>query len=1114
MSAQNPDDDAFGPTLVPSDAGPVSVDRVVDPALAPTMHGPSAGPGGDASKLTAEDPGRYRRGDEIGRGGMGCVVIAFDEHLGREVAMKELLVQQGGDSSAGLSVGVVTRFLREARVTGQLEHPSIVPVHELGQRADGALYYTMKRIRGRSLASVLRECRSVEDRLEHLIHFRKVCEAMAYAHSRGVVHRDLKPDNIMVGEFGETLIVDWGLAKVRGQDDPRAADIERRMERVSMIDSASSTLDGHALGTPAYMSPEQARGELAQIDERSDVWGLGAILFEILTGRPPHTGERAVEVLQKVLTERPPKVLEVESGAPAELAAIADRALLLDRSSRYPGAEALAAEIAAFQDGGQVHAYEYSSLDMVRRFVGRHRAASVAVLTVALAIVTATLLAYSGYRSEREARSLAEARSEEAVGRRELAETRQRELRVSLAEALLERAEAALDAGDPAAAAIYATGALLRDPANPASPEHAELTQGSDERRAARERVARAFSAYLDAEDARRFVFVRRVDGVSARGGLSPDGRSLVFPAGRELAIEPAIGGERRRIAIRAQSVLAFLDTPLDPERVVLSGDAPGVYSLTSGERLFALPDGTRAASANGDRLAVALEDGTVLVYASEGYAELGAFSASVPGAPDLAWVGEAIVVGGRGSSRAELWPWPPGERLASVELTAISHALAVAPDGSRIAAGFAEPSLAWLDPVTLAVNRSVSVDGPVSDVAWFGERHVASAEGRDRIVVRNVETMARLETLHVPTALGHSVQSGGRRGLLVALPFQDSSRLVRASVFRFERHRERRARTLPGVVMDVLVDLPRRRLVVATSRALASVSLIRDGLGEPGLLASLPPEVGHPLRLALAADGTIAAVTDLGAVLLHAPHAAEASVLIEPSERVPCALGLAFGPGDDVVFAGSASGAIRRWHRSRAEPLTPLEGHDGAVCGLDLGHDGATLASASRDGSVRLWDARDGTARRTFARQNASFSDLRFAADGARVVTANALGDVIVMRVVDGREEARFRAGEGWVERLAWSPDGLHILAAGADRTVRYYSDDGTRLLRVVRTRGLVRAVAFSPRGDQLFFTDARTVVRLPASPAVDARDPEALLRLAESRAGLRLEGLELVPN
>ena len=226
-------------------------------------------------------------------GGLGRVWLAHDSSLNRDVALKELRPQQASRSDA------CRRFLQEAQVTGQLEHPNIVPVYELGERPDGNQpFYTMRFIRGRTLR---REVAAYHQRRgagfdEPLIGrrllqaFVSICQAIAFAHSRGVIHRDLKPENIILGSFGEVLVLDWGLAKLRGQSE--SVDVAVGPEIRSDETSA-----GQVLGTPAYMAPEQAAGQIAEIDERTDIYGLGAILFEILAGRPPHQGGDTTDLL-------------------------------------------------------------------------------------------------------------------------------------------------------------------------------------------------------------------------------------------------------------------------------------------------------------------------------------------------------------------------------------------------------------------------------------------------------------------------------------------------------------------------------------------------------------------------------------------------------------------------------------------------------------------------------------------------------------------------------------------------------------------------------------------------------------------------------------------------
>jgi WD40 repeat protein len=380
---------------------------VLDPAGAPTMAGdgaPVAG-GEDAARVTLENPGRYAlkggraEAAEIGRGGIGRVLIAHDEHLGRDVAVKELLgdgASGGGATPVSQTAAMAARFLREARVTGQLEHPNIVPVYELGRRADGTLYYTMKLVRGRSMLAAIKDAGGLAGRLKLLPHFVDLCQAVAYAHSRGVVHRDLKPENAMLGEFGETVLLDWGLAKVRGKADIRGGELAREIRELKGAD-AGRTVDGSALGTPAYMSPEQADGKVEEIDERSDVWSLGAVLYEVLTGRPPFEGFTPFEVMGKVLKDAVTPPRELDAAIPAELAAVALKALTRDKPGRYQSAKQMAEEVEAYLTGARVGAYEYGSLELLKRAVKKNKALSLAVLAVFLVTVAGLLLVWRMY---------------------------------------------------------------------------------------------------------------------------------------------------------------------------------------------------------------------------------------------------------------------------------------------------------------------------------------------------------------------------------------------------------------------------------------------------------------------------------------------------------------------------------------------------------------------------------------------------------------------------------------------------------------------------------------------------------------------------------------------
>ena len=311
------------------------------------------------TSLRTVDDDEYRIERELARGGMGRILLATDRQ-GRRVAIKVLL-----DTGAAS----IWRFVRELQLTGRLQHPSIVTLHEAGRWRSGEPFFTMKLVEGQPLSEALQAASSLQARLELLPRLIAATDALAYAHHHGVIHRDLKPANVLLGAFGETVVIDWGLATRRGSSDPEPDDSG---ERNALGATNGLTLAGTALGTPAYMPPEQARG--LAVSERADVYGLGAILYHLLCGQPPYVGASAREVLQSVLAGSPTPLEARAPALPADLAAIVHRAMQPDPDDRYPTAKEMADDIRRFAAGQLVSAYSYPLGTLLRRWMRRYRA--------------------------------------------------------------------------------------------------------------------------------------------------------------------------------------------------------------------------------------------------------------------------------------------------------------------------------------------------------------------------------------------------------------------------------------------------------------------------------------------------------------------------------------------------------------------------------------------------------------------------------------------------------------------------------------------------------------------------------------------------------------------
>jgi serine/threonine protein kinase/WD40 repeat protein len=400
----------------------------VDPGI--SLAGGPGGPGGVRRGPAREYVERFARGGlasrrylsprEIARGGMGSIRCVWDNDLRRELVMKAMLLPS--DRSGGLDTRppdgrLLSRFLEEAQITSQLDHPGILPVHDIGVDSDGRLFFTMPLVKGEDLGKVIEKARRGEapwDRTRVLGAIVKALEAVAFAHSRGVVHRDIKPENIMVGRFGETYVMDWGLARVleQGEVDPRdtrrstfdaitelrnrgaAAPAPERSISTERSedddpDSPHATLDGDVIGTPGYMAPEQARGQRDRVGPRADVYSFGAILYQVLSGHMPYgdplSKKSGLSLLERILETEPTPLRKLEKDLPDELVAITAKAMSPQPEDRYPSVSELLEDVRAYLEGRVVKAHETGLWAEVTKWMRRNRLATT-IIAVSLVL--------------------------------------------------------------------------------------------------------------------------------------------------------------------------------------------------------------------------------------------------------------------------------------------------------------------------------------------------------------------------------------------------------------------------------------------------------------------------------------------------------------------------------------------------------------------------------------------------------------------------------------------------------------------------------------------------------------------------------------------------------
>ncbi len=954
-----------------------------------------------AAQVTSELPqvptSAYQRGKALGAGGLGVVVEARDARLGRTVALKEL--RRESPASAA-------RFVREALVTARLQHPGIVPIYEAGRWPGGAPFYAMKKVEGTSLAQAINARATLAERLALLPRLIAAADAIAYAHAQQVIHRDLKPHNIMIGEFGETLVIDWGLAKDLAA--PSVTDEPSAESSPPSSDSQSEqTAAGAVLGTAGYMAPEQARGEA--VSERVDVYALGAVLYQLLAGKAPPAGRLGEVPAPARLTE-----------GPRDLIAIVEQAMAPDPADRYASAGALVEDLRRFQTGQLVSVREYGAAERFARLIRRHRGPAI---IAALAIVALGVVGVISVRRVVAERDVARrARATEQATRLEAEQRR---------DALLHLQAKSLLGVDPTASIAWleqlpegrldvASGTIAADALSRGVARHVVRVHDGSVRGLVVGPNGVATSAGADGT-------IQRIDLATGTARevlrISEPVLSLAQAPGQDLVA----AGLTAEIQLIERGTPRLLDRTASPvNAIAFSPDAKDVVGgLIDGTALLwrggvgrpvTLGKATQEVrvvewSPDGTAIAAASFDGTLTVWRARDGAVLLHGAHGPGGVWALSWSSDSRTIASAGDDHtARVWRLDGGAPLVLAH-TAPVRAVAYQPDGRLATGGVDNAVHVWRPDGT--EERALPQDGDVLRMAASPDGKTWATAGADKLVrlwdVGGAAPRVFRGHEEYVTFVGFTPDGG----TLVSAG-QDGSVRVWSTA-------QPGARIAQGILRSV--EASGFLITESDDGVLRRVPF--DGASTP----FAPSDTVN--QFDLAADGRLLGVGVDGALTVWDPTGR--------ATQLPPAgfqLGHAAALGDVIVAAGWDSNL---WRWQGAAPPTAIPGHTSYVLNVLAVPSQDRFVTGGADATMRIWDLQ-GHVLAVLAGFRGPVHNLAVSPDGALVAGGDINGVVMVWQIADGAQVARYEH-RGYVRTLAWSPDSGRLASGGDDREVQVWT-------------------------------------------------------------------------
>ena len=1015
-----------------------------------SLADPAATTGGEIVPPSALPPvssTRYVLGEEIARGGMGVVYRATDTLFGREVALKVLQERFGASS------GAARRFAEEARITGQLQHPAIPPVHDIGTLPDGRPFLAMKLIRGRTLDDLLAErADPAADRGRFVAVFEAIAQAAAYAHDLSTIHRDLKPANVMVGDYGEVQVMDWGLAKILAGDPGAAASgpdagqapddrPNRTTDYQADLSTVERTVAGYALGTPSYMPPEQAAGRLDEIDRRSDVFALGGVLCAILTGAPPYRGDTAAEVIRNAaageLTDAAARL--AASGADPELVSICRACLCPDPGGRLPDARAVAAAVANYretvekrlreQERRRAAAVARVEEQRKKRRVQRWLVGATVLLVVASSFGAVTVSLWrraernraateTARNGEAEARGLAERERGEAVGAREAEAT---------ARATAERA----------------LGELAQAQAKLATSEYGRTMQVAL-RECEDNNIASARSLIASANPELRgweWDYINRLcnpDLLTLRPGSivvavawSHDGtRIATSDQDGGLRVWDATTGELRRTYPQVRNTFNVAWSPNGRFLAVVTGDGVAILLEQTGAILHRLPARGNAYvagwSPNGEHVVTGNADRAVQVWNAHN-GEL-VFTVSDHTAPirSATWSpdGSKLLTAGEDGT-ARIFDGKTGQHLKTFDLHRRPlHSATWSPDGKEILTSGPGHQLQIWSVGNGQLLRSLPATGAAHS-AWSPGGESIAVVGED-VRILDAKTGSLTHTFKGHTRLvwclawnpdGRRLLTGSWDGTARVWDAERQPKMSRNIQSELDNKRLFQGRGVLGPDRTRAAERPTppdfvvRIRDVATGREIASLRGHTRGLFDVAW---------HPAGVRIATssgDRTVRIWNTKDGELI-------ATLPVEAERTYPTAL--AWSPDGKRLATGVENGTVLVWDANRFQQVGRFPGR-GFVRSLNWDRVGERIVAAAEDGGVRICD----TARQsqlTLRGHSGSAHQAVFSPDGRRLVSSGSDRQAKVWDVATGSELLSLKH-TGAVQSASWVEDGARIV-------------------------------------------------------------------------------------